>query len=156
MFARYSEKGIWDNFNFWKKMSVSCWYQKEKKNRTVRGWMIFLALPLFRYYREEYSGHWVLQSPLTNARIITLGYSTVQLIITPYDSGAARSTKTVQQQDRVAFAGAFYSLWWFVFQSMPEPAVALLSNHFLKYWGPAVNWEWFKMGIYSLCNVQNH
>lgn len=39
-----------------------------------------------------------------------LGYSTVQLVITLYESGAARFTDTVQQQDKVTFAGAFYSL----------------------------------------------
>ena len=57
--------------------------------------MIFLGLDLFRYYREEYSGHCVLETPLTNA-IAMLGYSTVELVVTPYDSGAARFTDTVQ------------------------------------------------------------
>lgn len=58
--------------------------------------MVFLGLDLFRCYREEYLGHCVLETPLTNARV--LGCSTVQRAITSYGSGAARFAETTGQR----------------------------------------------------------
>lgn len=88
--------------------------------------MIFLSLDLFKYYREEYLGHCILETPLTSTSV--LRRSPVQRVITSYGSGAARFAETVQQQDRVAFLTTVLSGK----RCTPSPLVSQQWSEFLS------------------------